>query len=51
MFIYRKRHAHELHISRGSRQHYGRLGEYETEPYIDDEIQDEDEEEDVPGEC
>lgn len=36
---------------RGSRQHYGRLNEYEPEPYIDNEMQDDDDEEDVPGEC
>lgn len=37
-------------FSRGSRQHYGRLNEYETEPYLENEIQEEDDEEDVPGE-
>lgn len=40
-----------MYISRGSRQHYGRLNEYEPEPYIDNEMQDDDDEEDVPGEC
>jgi len=42
----RKQKVHEQ--SRGSRQHYGRLNEYEPEPYIDNEMQDEDDEEDVP---
>jgi hypothetical protein len=40
-----------MFISRGSRQHYGRLNEYETEPYIENELQEEDDEDDVPGEC
>ncbi|VVC30809.1 Hypothetical protein CINCED_3A011267 [Cinara cedri] len=34
--------------SRGSRQHYGRLNEYETDPYMDNDLQEEDDEEDVP---
>lgn len=38
-----------LNVFRGSRQHYGRLNEYDTAPYIDNEIQNEDDEEDVPG--
>ncbi|XP_025416448.1 prohormone-2-like [Sipha flava] len=42
----RKQKAHEQ--SRGSRQHYGRLNEYETEPYIENELQEEDDEDDVP---
>jgi len=42
----RKQKAHEQ--SRGSRQHYGRLNEFETEPYMENEVPDEDDEEDVP---
>lgn len=44
----------DLHVSRGSRQRYGRLNEYDPEPYLDNEIQDnadDDDDEDVPGEC
>lgn len=41
-------------FSRGSRQRYGRLNEYDAEPYLDNEIQDgggdDDDDENVPGE-
>lgn len=43
--------THELRFFRGSRQHYGRLNEYEPEPYMDSDIQEEEDEEDVPGKC
>lgn len=37
-------------IFRGSRQHYGRLNDYEPELYRDNEIQEEDDDDDIPGE-